>query len=408
MSNIIIPRKLETEDMLALMQEDAKFEVGSDRDAERTAVVCSAEIKGKPAPPKVPKLFLASGCIFNCAYCGCRCSREERSNYCNTPAELACLAVGEAYRNGHGVFLSSAIYKSADYTQELLAESARIIREEYGYRGYLHTKIMPGADPELIARTGRYASRLSINIEVVHSAGYHRIAKQKNKQNILAPMWTISEQIRQAREEKRSFAVSQTTQLMAGSTQEDDRAIMTLSHALYRKFRLKRVYYTPFQYRHAAKGYESEHLSFQQTPYWRMARLYQADRLIQLYGFSPDDVTPQEDPFLHRDLDPKAAWALRHLELYPVEVNKADYEMLIRIPGIGITFAKRILEARRHCVVTHELLQKMKISLKRCTYFITCDGKYRGGAWLGSPGLRQILKSGDTAQKIVSERFLSS
>ena len=410
--SVILRQKLDLEEKLALMKEDAKFEVGSDLDAESTVLACALEIKSRPRPAKVPKMFLASGCIFNCSYCGCRCSREERSNYGNTPAELAQMAVSSAYENGHGVFLSSAIYKNADYTQELLAESSRIMREELGYKGYLHVKIMPGADPELIARTGRYASRLSINIEVAHSTGYRRIAKQKNKENILTPMRNIAEQIRQAKEEKRTFAISQTTQLMAGSTDEDDRVIMTLSDALYRKFRLNRIYYTPFQYRHEAKGYESEHLSFKQTPFWRMARLYQADRLLQLYGFSPDDVTPEDDPFLHQDLDPKAAWALRHLDLFPIEINKADFATLIRIPGIGITYAKRILEVRKYSIITHDLLKKMKVSLKRCIYFITCDGKYKGGSLLDSPELRQVLTSGEnrisifhllTADKMTSE-----
>ena len=391
MANLILPKTLETGDKLALMRDDARFEVGSDRDAESTAVACAAEIHGAPAPAKVPKMFLASKCIFNCSYCGCRCSREERDNYVNTPAELAHMAALSAKRGGHGVFLSSAIYRDADYTQELLAESARILRRDLDYRGYLHVKVMPGADPALIARTGQYASRLSVNIEVANSEGYRRIAKQKNKANILTPMGQISEQILAADDEKRPFAVSQTTQLMAGSIGEDDRTIMTLAGALYRKYRLKRVYYTPFHYEHPARGYEAEHLPFRQTPYWRMARLYQADRLVQIYGFSPDDVTPSDDPFLREELDPKAAWALRHMDLYPVEVNRADFDTLIRVPGLGVTYARRILEARRHCTLTHDVLARLRVSLKRSVYFITCDGVYRGGGMLDSPDLRNVL-----------------
>lgn len=394
MSNIIIPKQLETPDRLALMRNDAKFEVGADCDAENTALLCAGNIKGKPGPPKIPKMFLASKCIFNCAYCGCRCSREERDNYCNTPAELAKMAVDEAKRNGFGVFVTSAIYRNADYTQELLAECVRIMREELYYSGFIHAKVMPGADPLLIERTGIYANRLSINIEVAQSAGYNRIAKQKNKTNILAPMHNISEQICGAKYEKRRFATSQTTQLMAGSTKEDDRTIMTLSQALYSKYRLKRVYYTAFHYRHEAKGYENEDLKITQTPYWRMARLYQADRLLQLYGFSPNDVTPEEEPFLSEDIDPKAAWALRHLDMYPVEVNKADFDTLIRIPGIGITYAKRIIEARRHCTITHDVLKKMRVSLKRSIYFITCNGQYMGGSSLFSADIRNMLSTG--------------
>lgn len=373
------------------MQEDAKYEVSGDFDAESTAISCASEVKAAKNPPKVPKTFLNSKCIFNCAYCGCRCSREERSNYCHTPREMAEISVATAKNNGHGVFVTSAIYKNSDYTQELLAESVRIMREELFYTGYIHAKVMPGADPLLIAKTGRYANRLSVNIEVAKSSGYERIAKQKNKTNILNPMKNISALISEAKYEKRSFAISQTTQLMAGSTDEDDRTIMTLSQALYNKYRLKRVYYTPFHYTHPAKGYEDENLHFTTTPYWRMARLYQADRLIQLYGFSPDDVTPAEQPFLENDIDPKASWALRHLDIYPVEVNTADYETLIRVPGIGITYAKKIIEARRHCILTHDILKKMRVSLKRSNFFITCNGRYLGGNALDALNLRDYI-----------------
>lgn len=395
MSNIIIPKQLTIEEKFNLMNEDGKYEVASDRDAEQTAVFCANDITAPKNPPKVPKIFLSGSCIFNCAYCGCRCSREDKTGYCNTPKELAEMAVLSAKQNGHGIFVSSAIYKNADYTQELLAESVRIMREDIGYKGYIHAKVMPGADPLLIQKTGMYASRLSVNIEVAQSSGYERIAKQKNRSNILTPMRNISEQILTAKFDQRKFATTQTTQLMAGSTNEDDRTIMTLAEALYNKYRLKRVYYTAFQYRHSAKGYENEDLSYTSTPYWRMARLYQADRLIQLYGFSPDDVTPEVYPNLESDLDPKAAWALRHLDMYPVEVNKADYETLIRIPGIGITYAKKIIQARKHCVITHDVLKKMRVSLKRSKYFITCDGIYQGGNVLDAYNIRDYLTSGN-------------
>lgn len=371
------------------MREDARFEVANDVDAEACALRSAEGVRAPSAPPKVPKTFMASKCVFNCAYCGCRCGREDRTNYILTPAELAKTSVDAAKQNRHGVFVTSAIYRNADYTQELLAESVRIMREELGYGGYIHAKVMPGADPLLIAKTGRYASRLSVNIEVAKSEGYARIAKQKNRDNILTPMGEISGQIAAAKQERLPFAVSQTTQLMAGSTDEDDKTILTLSQALYKKYRLKRVYYTAFQYRHEAKGYDE--LPFRSTPYWRMARLYQADRLMQLYGFTPEDVTPEGSPFLECDLDPKSAYALRHLDLFPVEVNRADYESLIRVPGIGITSAKKILAARRHCKITHELLVKMRISLKKCSFFITCNGVYRGGNALFSDSLRPLL-----------------
>jgi predicted DNA-binding helix-hairpin-helix protein len=391
LANIILPRALTTDDKVRLMEEDACFEIASDYDAE--GINAAGRIRSRGAPPKIPKAFVASNCVFNCAYCGCRSSLTgERCGYVNDPRALARLAAGMAKENGHGVFVTSAIYKNADYTQELIAQTVRYMREEEHYHGFIHAKVMPGADPQLIAKTGSGADRLSVNIEVANSEGYARIAKQKNKNNILTPMADIAGQIASAKQSKERFAYSQTTQLMAGSTGEDDRTIMTLSRALYDKYRLKRVYYTAYRYNHDAQGYDK--MPFVVTPYWRMARLYQADRLMQLYGFTPDDVTPQSDPFLQQDIDPKAAWALRHLDLYPVEINTADYETLLRVPGIGVTYAKKIIAARRYTVITHDILKQMRVALKRCRYFITCDGKYIADNLLDSPALRGCLVSG--------------
>ncbi len=391
MTGIILREKPEGAGLIRRMAEDSAFEVSGDSDAEQTALLCAADIRGPARPAKVPKLCLAGHCVFNCAYCGLRASREDKAPYALEPKELARIAVEQAERSGRGVFISSAILQNADYTQERLAETARIMREELFYGGYLHAKVMPGADPALIARTGRYASRLSVNIEVANSAGYQRVAKQKSRELILSPMRSISGQIREAREENRLFARTQTTQLMAGAIGEDDRTIMTLSQALYRTYGLRRVYYTAFGYAHEAKGYPE--LPLARTPLWRVTRLYQADRLIAAYGFSPDDVTPASAAMLEEDIDPKAAWALRHLDLYPVEVNAADFETLLRVPGIGLTYARRILEARRYCLITHELLRKLRVSLKRCAPFITCGGRYQGGRQLDSPTLRAVLSS---------------
>jgi predicted DNA-binding helix-hairpin-helix protein len=391
MAGLILREKPEGAGLIRRMAEDAAFEVSGDSDAEQTALLCAEGIHGGMRPAKVPKLCLAGHCVFNCAYCGLRASRDDKAPYALEPRELAKIAVDQAERNGRGVFISSAILKNADYTQERLAETARIMREELFYGGYIHAKVMPGADPALIARTGKYANRLSVNIEVANSAGYLRVAKQKSRELILSPMRAISGQIRAAREEDRHFARSQTTQLMAGAIGEDDRTIMTLSRALYETYGLKRVYYTAFGYQHEAKGYPE--LPLTRTPIWRVARLYQADRLIALYGFSPDDVTPEGAAMLEEDIDPKSAWALRHLGMYPVEINAADFEALLRVPGIGLTYAQRILEARRYCIITHEILRKMRVSLKRCAPFITCAGRYQGGGLLDSSGLRAHLSS---------------
>lgn len=317
-----------------------------------------------------------------------RASNGEKTRYCVQPREMARIAVGEADRNRRGVFLTSAIYKNADYTEELIVETLRIMREELRYPGYIHAKVMPGTDPLLIEKAGRYADRLSVNIEVAKSEGYAKIAKQKTRDNILSPMAAISRLIRANREEKSpfkpAFATSQTTQLMAGSTDEDDRTILTLSSALYRKYRLGRVYYTAFRYRHPAAGYD---LPLVSTPVWRVGRLYQADRLLQLYGFTPDEILPPEHASLSLDLDPKTDWALRNPQFFPVEVNRAPYESLVRVPGIGDVYARRILQARRLGSLDRDALVRLGIPMKKCLYFITCRGQYAGGRMLERPDL---------------------
>ncbi|MDF2537968.1 MAG: Radical domain protein [Herbinix sp.] len=393
--------KLSIENKILLMREDARFDVADanltygPEESEEVSIPDPSlfqDIHSKQAPPKVPKVFLSNKCIFNCAYCSCRASRESDSRYCNTPRELAEISVQQAKDNGHGVFITSAIYQNANYTEELIIETLRIMREELFYKGYIHAKVMPGTDPLLIEKAGRYANRLSVNIEVAQNSGYERIAKQKNKQIILTPMHQICNLVQYAKQFKGKsnpyLAMSQTTQLMAGSTEETDRTIMTLSEALYKKFHLSRVYYTNFQYVHEARGYE---LPITQTPSWRARRLYQADRLQQLYGFTPDEITPEQAPNLTEHLDPKIGWALRNIHLFPIEVNRADYEELLRIPGIGLTYAKKILRARQFGTITHRSLRAIGVSLKRSNYFITCDGKYEGGKYIEHPELLEQI-----------------
>ena len=395
--NIITKNVASVPEKLIIMREDAAFDVADNEETggagcENIPDLSSVRsIRGKASPPKVPKMFLSNDCTFNCAYCGCRATHDERARYCNKPADLAKMAVAEAASNGRGVFISSAIHKNADYTEELIVETLRIMRKELHYGGYIHAKVMPGADPLLIYRAGQYANRLSVNIEVAKNEGFEMIAKQKNRSIILTPMAQISGFIKAAAMERAGFATSQSTQLMAGGSNEDDRTIMVLSEAMYRKYRLKRVYYTPFQYKRPARGYEG--LPLVSTPHWRMVRLYQADRLLQLYGFTPDDVTPDVQPFLEEDIDPKAGWALRNLDKYPVEVNTADYETLLRVPGIGVTYAKRIIEARRLCRISHETLKRIGVALKRCRPFITCKGKYEGISFDDELAVRKLLSS---------------
>ena len=389
------------EEQLHLMQEDARYDVADDGDKDHTCIPDPSvftDIASRPAPPKIPKVFVSNDCTFNCAYCGCRCSNERRHRYSHEPREMAEMAVSEAVKNGHGIFVTSAICRNADYTEERIVATLQYMREELHYPGFIHAKVMPGTDPALIEQAGRYANRLSVNIEVARASGYERIAKQKNRDNILTPMRQISALIRRKKAEagrsRSPFATSQTTQLMPGSTQEDDHTILTLSEALYRTYRLSRVYYSPFQYRHPAKGYDLDPVS---TPSWRTRRLYQADRLLQLYGFTPEEIVPASAPLLEEELDPKLSWAMRNIHLFPVEVNSADYDTLLRIPGIGIVYAKKILRARRYCTITHDVLRKIGVSLKRSVYFITCNGKYEGGAATDRPdSLRRLLATPST------------
>ena len=381
MANLIIKNNLTTEEKIDLMRQDSMFDV-ADND---TACIpdlsfIKDEIKSKLAPPKVPKIFMSNDCIFNCAYCGCRASNDTRHCYTNKPKELAQIAMDESEKNGHGVFITSAIFKNADYTTELIIETLKCIRKDYGYKGYVHAKIMPGTDIELIRLAGLYANRLSVNIEVAKSEGYKKIARNKTKENILTPMGQISHLIKAAANEKSRyappFATSQTTQLMAGSTDESDYEILRLSKAMYNKYGLKRVYYTSFQYKNLARGYDN--LAPVSVPSWRMKRLYQADRLMQLYDFTPEEIAPDSAAHLEHDIDPKAAWAIRNIHLYPIEVNTADYEMLLRIPGIGVTYAARIIKARKYCKISHDVLKALGVSLKRSRHFMTCNGKYQG------------------------------
>ena len=379
MANVIIKNEPTMDEKFAQMQQDALFDVADQDDAcipDLSAI--KAEIKATVALPKLPKLFLSNQCVFNCAYCGCRAGNGEKTTYVNSPKEMAEIAMKS--ENGQGVFLTSAICRNADYTVELMIEAIKKLRTDIGYKGYIHVKIMPGTDIELIRRAGLYANRLSVNIEVAKSENYKMVAKDKNKENILTPMRQISHLIKTAKSEHGryapTFATSQTTQLMAGTAGESDYDILRLTSAMYKKYDLKRVYYTSFQYKHPAKGYED--LTLTTTPPWRMKRLYQADRLMQLYDFTPEDIAPNEDFMLEPDLDPKAAWALRHIHLYPIEVNTADYEQLLRIPGIGTTYAKRIIKARKYCKITHDVLRALGVSLKRSRHFLTANGKYQG------------------------------
>ena len=410
MTNIIIPKTISIQEKMKIMQENAAFDI-ADGDGfalgnfgfdmptnDLTAIGQSiSNIKTKPLPPSAPKTFVSNDCSFNCKYCGCRHS-VDKQRYVNNPDEIADMALLAQQQNNCGIFLTSAICKNADYTEELIIEAVKHLRVKRDYHGYIHAKIMPGADPLLIRELGFWADRVSVNIEVPHSDGYKLFAKQKNRSNILNPMKAVRDFQRElnpkygtkARSDfGRTFApAGQTTQVMAGSMGESDRTLAILAQALYKQMDLKRVYYSPF---HSPPKDEIFHGGM--TPRWRGRRLYQADRLIALYGMTPDELLPENEPFLEFDIDPKVQYALRNRHLYPVEVNTADYEMLLRVPGIGIYSAKKIIKARKIRSMTPEILRYVNVSLKKSKFFITCDGKYYGSGMLDSLHLRKMLWS---------------
>ena len=406
MPNIIIEKTPSIQEKFALMRQDAAFDIAdgdsfargdysSDIGAHDNDLVAIGKsisnIKSKPSPPTVPKVFVSNDCTFNCSYCGCRCSKDKR-RYTHNTEEIADMALASANECGHGVFITSAICKNADYTEELIIDTLKVIRQKRGYNGYVHAKIMPGADPLLIRELGFLADRVSVNIELPHSDGYKILAKQKTRNNILSPMMAVNDFINELNPRRglkarsdtgRSFApAGQTTQMMVGAMGETDRTINILADSLYKKFDLRRVYYSPF---------DSSQNNGYKTPKWRGRRLYQADRLIKLYGMNPDEILPENSPNLDFDIDPKAGYALRNINLFPVEINTADYEMLLRIPGIGIISAKKIIAARKVAGLTYDKLKYMGVSLSKSKYFITCGGKYYGGSMLDSPHLRNKL-----------------
>lgn len=405
MSNIIIKTPSSLQEKIELMRQDSAYDIADgDKaakgdysglgagDVDFVAIGKSiSNIKSKPSPPTVPKVFVSNDCSFNCAYCGCRVSKDKR-RYTHNTEDIADMALATANECGHGVFITSAICRNPDYTEELIIDTLKVLRHKRGYDGYVHAKIMPGTDPLLIKQLGFLADRVSINIEMPHSDGFKVLAKQKTKDNIISPMAAVHDfmnelnpyrGIKARSDNGRLFApAGQTTQMMVGSMGETDRTISVLADSLYKKFALRRVYYSPFD--------ASSHGGYK-TPKWRGRRLYQADWLIKHYGMSPDEILPENSPNLDFDIDPKAGYALRNIAMFPVEVNTADYEMLLRVPGIGVTSAKKIIAARKVAHLTHDKLKYMGVSLAKSKYFITCNGKYYGGKMLDSPHLRMQL-----------------
>ena len=323
------------------------------------------------------KILMSNACIYDCKYCINRCTNSvKRATF--TPREIADLTIAFYKRNYiEGLFLSSAVIKNPDYTMERLYEAIFILRKEYNFNGYIHVKTIPGASKELIDKLGHLVDRTSINIELPSNDSLRLLAPQKEKAGILTPMQYISKEISISKQEKSKYKekfvpAGQTTQLIVGATPETDLKIMKLSESLYNKLSLKRVYYSAY----VSINEDSNLPALSSPPLLRENRLYQADWLIRFYGFKIDDLLDDTHPNFHTMLDPKCDWALRNLQHFPVEINKADYNTLLKVPGIGVISAKRIITARREFNLTFENLKKLGIVLKRARYFITCNGKY--------------------------------
>jgi putative DNA modification/repair radical SAM protein len=327
------------------------------------------------------KILLTNRCIYDCAYCVNRRSNDiPRSAL--TPAEVAELTVAFYRRNYiEGLFLSTGVVRTPDYTMELLIDTACRLRREHRFDGYLHLKLIPGADPLLVAEAGRLADRVSVNIELPTREGLKLLAPDKSREAVLNPMRRASECIAQSREERRlsrkapGYApAGQSTQLIVGATPESDLQIIRLAEGLYSKLQLKRVYYSSF----VPVSNDARLPALPGPPLLREHRLYQADWLLRFYGFAAHEIVDEGRPDLDPELDPKTGWALRHLHLFPLEVNRAAYEELLRVPGIGVRSAQRIVRARRHGHLSLDDLAMLGVVMKRACYFLTARGRYAG------------------------------
>ena len=343
------------------------------------------------------KVLMTNCCVYDCKYCVNRRSNDTR-RAAFTPRELAELTI-QFYRRNYieGLFLSSGVLRDPDYTTQRMIETLRLLRQEYGFNGYIHAKAIPGANPELVRQLGFLADRLSVNIELPSQKGLAALAPDKTKASILSPMRLIREQGQQNKEElvkyrhAPAFApAGQSTQLIVGATDDSDRHILHLTESLYSRYRLKRVFYSAY-----VPVVENPLLPALHTkpPLLREHRLYQADWLLRFYGFRAEELLDVSHPNFDPMLDPKCYWAITHPEQFPVEIMSADLERLLRVPGIGPTGARRILSARRTGLLRFGDLHKMGIVLKRAQFFILCGGRMREGLRFSAETLTRQLQA---------------
>ena len=386
---------MEIKEKLRILSGAAKYDVscsssGSDRKNTSGGIgsafkagICHS-FSGDGRCISLLKILLSNYCMYDCQYCINRSSNDvERAAF--TPREVADLTI-EFYKRNYieGLFLSSAVFKSPDYTMEQIIKTLEILRYEYRFNGYIHAKTIPGASKELVSRLGLLTDRMSVNIELPSQDSLRQFAPQKSKENIVTPMRQIKNNIIEAKHELAvyknapKFAPSgQSTQMIVGATGESDKTIINLSQSLYRQMNMKRVFYSAY----VPIG-TNPLLPTKEPPLLREHRLYQADWLLRYYGFSADELLSDKNPNFSNIIDPKCQWALEHLELFPIDINRAPYEMILRVPGIGVRNALKIVKARRYTVLSFDDLKKMRVSMKRAKYFITVNGKAYNNLWL--------------------------
>ena len=396
-----------TEDTLKILTESAKYDVscsssGSGRRNDGGmgngyAAGCCHSFTPDGRCISLLKIVLSNDCIYDCKYCPNRLSADV-PRATATPDEICELTIDFYKRNYiEGLFLSSAVFKNPDYTMERLLLVVKKLRTEYRFHGYIHLKGIPKADDKLMREAARYADRMSYNIELPTEKSLKLLAPQKSKESLLLPMRELAVRSEEFREEKRKGLIKghflpagQTTQLIVGASPEADGQILRLSQALYRKNGLKRVYYSSY-----LPVVQDKLLPEVPAGQLREHRLYQADWLLRFYGFSVEEIVPEGEN-LPMEYDPKCAWALRNMHLFPVEINRAPLEMLLRVPGIGSRNAYKIIEARKYNTLTFESLQKMRVALKRAQHFITCNGKFFGAK--NEYAVRGLLAAAETQE----------
>jgi putative DNA modification/repair radical SAM protein len=323
------------------------------------------------------KILLTNHCIFDCAYCVSRKTNDiKRAAF--TVQEVVDLTINFYRRNYiEGLFLSSGIFKDADYTMERLVRIAKKLRTEHNFNGYIHLKSIPGASDELMNEAGLYADRLSVNLEMPTEAGLKLLAPDKNQADMIKPMGYLKNAIIQRTEEKRLFKkapifapAGQSTQVIIGATPENDSQVLRSANYFYKNFNLKRVYYSGYVPVLADSRLPALNTS---VPMVRENRLYQADWLMRFYGFKVNEIVNDSQPHLDLDIDPKLSWAIRNMQAFPVDINKADLQLILRVPGIGLLSAQKIVNARMFGKLNWDQLKKIGVAINRAKYFITCN-----------------------------------